>query len=286
MLRLKPKLKHVLLSLFGLLFLLFFIWIWAGIRIGIWTYPQYRRHIWLEEAIPVANALWSHQIKAGDKAAEFSREWRPDLVTRFGPWRDMEWFPGGARDDLRSFIGIEVVAKDGRLVRAAAYSNDGLNNRVFFDTETAGDKGDYNTGFVAFAKRQNAFPAANVPAVQELRDGTTKAGANVEEIVGRLDPNVVVRFGRWELLRWFPETWSGPVHEVYGARIIAKDGVVVYANSDSEIDGLCCTYFDTETPQDKMDFNFAYQKFSAVIQDGERLSIRDISVDPDTSASR
>lgn len=153
MLRLRPRLKGVPLTLIGLVLLFFGIWIWIGIRVGIWTYPQYERHIWVVETIPIAHAFWSHQIKAGDSAAELSRDWSPDFVTQFGPWRDMQWFPRGS---VFSYIGIDAVAKNDRLVSAAAYSDDGLNDRTFFDTETTNDKAAFSVAQEAYVQRLDA----------------------------------------------------------------------------------------------------------------------------------
>src|SRR5215469_6264180 len=99
MLRLKPAIKGALLTLVALMLLLVGFWVWIGIRIGIWTYPQYDRHIWLVETVPVAHELWSHQINAGDNAYALIHEWRPDQITRFGRWVEMQWYPGGAHTD-------------------------------------------------------------------------------------------------------------------------------------------------------------------------------------------
>lgn len=151
--RLKPKLKGAVLAFLGIVLLLFCLWIWIGIRIGIWTYPQYQRHIWLVENIPIAHALWSHQIKAGDSAAELSRDWRPNFVTEFGPWRDMQWYPSGS---TFSYVGIDVIARNGHLVSASAFSDDGLNDRTFFDTETTNDKTAFRAAEEAYVQRLDA----------------------------------------------------------------------------------------------------------------------------------
>ena len=151
--RLKPGLKRALLTLVGLVLLIFCLWIWIGIRIGIWTYPKYQRHIWLVETIPVAHALWSREVHAGDSAAELSRNWKPDDVDQFGPWIQMQWYPGGARTDVIQFIGIRIIAKNGHLVSASAYSDDGLNDKIFFNTRTTNDEAEFNAAYDAYVKR-------------------------------------------------------------------------------------------------------------------------------------
>ena len=142
-----------MLTLAGLVLLLFCLWIWAGVRIGIWTYPQYQRHILLVETVPVAHALWSHQINAGDSATVLSRHWKPDDVNQFGHWIQMQWFPGGARTDAIQFIGICIIAKSGRLVSASAYSDDGLNDRVFFNSWITNDEAEFDLAYDAYVKR-------------------------------------------------------------------------------------------------------------------------------------
>lgn len=142
-----------MLALVGFVLLLFCLWIWVGIRIGIWTYPQYERHICLVNTIPVAHALWSHQINAGDSASELSGNWKPDVVDRFGPWIQMHWFPGGASTDVIQFIGVCIIAQNGRLVSASAYSDDGLNDKIFFNTRTTNDEAEFDAAYDAYVKR-------------------------------------------------------------------------------------------------------------------------------------
>jgi hypothetical protein len=262
MLRLKSELKGAFLTIAGLLLLLFFLWIWIGIRVGIWTWPQYQRHVWLVETTPVAYLLWSHQINAGDSAADLSRDWPPDLINQFGPWKEMTWVPGGARDDELPFIDVGVVAKNGRLVSAAACSDDGLNDRTFFDTETTNDKPEYNAAFEAYVERQDAertLLATNFPILQALWRGNIMPGTNAEKIIETWHPLMTTQFGHWMILRWFPENPSPTTRQVLGVRMIARNGFVVCANSFSD-DGHCSTYFDTEAPQDKEDFDTEYEQ--------------------------
>lgn len=140
--RLKSVLKRVLVSLLAIVFILAGIWIWIGIRIGIWTYPQYDRHIWLVENIPVARAFWRGDIKVGDNVDELIKQWPPSGSNRFDPWVILRWEPGDPNTGI-SFIGISAVAKNGVLVCASAYSDDRLNDRIFFNTMTTNDGAEF-----------------------------------------------------------------------------------------------------------------------------------------------
>src|ERR1700722_13408460 len=94
MLRSRPKLKGALLTLLIIALLLVGTWVWIGIRIGIWTYPEYDRHVWLVENIPVASEFWGGSIKAGDSVEELIQEWPPSMTERFGPWVSLSRVPG------------------------------------------------------------------------------------------------------------------------------------------------------------------------------------------------
>jgi hypothetical protein len=81
----KPELKGSLSTLFTIALVILCIWIWIGIRIGIWTFPQYDRHVWLVSNIPVAHLLWTREIQAGQNADNLIKEWCPDRTAQFGP---------------------------------------------------------------------------------------------------------------------------------------------------------------------------------------------------------
>jgi hypothetical protein len=263
MLRLKPGLRGALLALPGLLLLLVGLWIWIGIRIGIWTYPQYQRHIWLVENTPVAHLLWSHQINAGDNPYALIHEWRPDHVVRFGPWIEMRWFPGGAPDDAISFIGACVIAKDGQLVFASAYSDDGLNNRIFFNTWTTNDEAEFDAAYRTYNEHliaENALLIKGFPMLQQLWQSNIKAGDDAENVIKLWHPALITEFGQWMVLRWFQASSSAATRRVMGVRLIARNGVLVCANSFSD-DGHHSAFFDIETQQDKDDFDSAYDKY-------------------------
>lgn len=148
MARLKSVLKQALVSVLAIVFLLAGIWIWIGVRVGIWTYPQYDRHIWLVKECPIAHDFWAGKIKAGDNVEALIQKWPPHHMDRFGPWVSLDWFPGGPfTNAVISFIGINATAKNGVLVCASAYSDDGGNDRVFFNTVSTNDEADYEAEF-------------------------------------------------------------------------------------------------------------------------------------------
>ncbi len=154
--RLKPELKGALLTLLGIALILVGVWIFIGIRIGIWTPIQYDRYIWLTENLPVADLLWHGEIKAGDDAEQLIKDWRPHEITRFDSWIEMYWFPGGRDTNSISFIGMCVLAKNGKIVLASSYSDDGVDERIFFDTLTPADKTEERTALTAYVDKIRA----------------------------------------------------------------------------------------------------------------------------------
>ena len=142
---LKPELKGALLTLLGVALVLIGFWIYTGIRLGIWTYRDYDRYVWLTANLPVAHALWHDEIKAGDDAKQLITIWRPHQITKFGHWTNLRWYPCGPSTNSISFIGVSVIAKDGILVYASAYSDDGVLNRILFNTMTPAVESEFNT---------------------------------------------------------------------------------------------------------------------------------------------
>lgn len=138
--RLKPELKGALLTLLGMAAILAGIWIYVGIRVGIWTPVQYERYNYLTQNMPVAYLLWHGEIKAGDDAEQLIKDRHPHMLTRYGRWIEMRWYPGGPDTNYISFVGMYVLAKDGKLVEGSSYTDDGVCGRIFFNTLTPADK--------------------------------------------------------------------------------------------------------------------------------------------------
>jgi hypothetical protein len=144
------------------------IWFCIGIRLGIWKPIEYDRYVWLTDNVPIASLLWHHEINAGDDVKKLVATWRPHRVTSFGRWVEMDWYPGGPSKDTISFIGVCIRAQDGVLVYASAYSDDGVLNRVFFNTQAPADETNYNTALGAFLnklhiQREKNAQLANAP---------------------------------------------------------------------------------------------------------------------------
>jgi hypothetical protein len=154
--RLKPELKGALLTLLGIALIFVGVWIFIGCRIGIWTPIQYDRYIWLTENLQIANRLWHGETKAGDDAEILIKDWRPHMITRYGPWIEMRWFPGGRDTNYISFIGMYVLAKNGKLVLASSYTDDGVDERIFFDTLTPADKTEERAALTAYVDKIRA----------------------------------------------------------------------------------------------------------------------------------
>jgi len=154
--RIKPELKGALLTLFGIALILVGLWIFIGVRYRIWTPIEYGRFIELTVNLPVAHLLWEKEIKAGDDAEQLIKEWRPHMITRYGPWIEMRWFPGGPSPDTISFVGIYVLTKNGKLILASSYADDGVDERIFFDTLTPADKVEERAALTAYVDKIRA----------------------------------------------------------------------------------------------------------------------------------
>ena len=159
--RIKPELKGALFALAGVALVHIGVWTFIGLRLRLWSYNEYERYVWLTANLPVARLLWHGEMKTGDDVWEVIKVWRPHMISRFDRWVELSWFPGGPSADGISLIGIRVIAKDGRLVSASSYSDDGLLYREFFDVLTPQEKSEYQAAMKAYvdtlrAERQNA----------------------------------------------------------------------------------------------------------------------------------
>jgi hypothetical protein len=151
--RLKPELKGALLTLFCIALILVGVWIFIGLRRGIWTPIQYERYVWLTENLPVADLLWHGKIKAGDDTEQLIKDRPPHDMTRFGRWIQMYWYPGGPYTNGFSFVGMYALSKDGKLVLASSYSDDGLDERIFFDSLTLANKNEEQAALKTYADK-------------------------------------------------------------------------------------------------------------------------------------
>jgi hypothetical protein len=143
--RLKPELKGALLTLLCIALILIGVWIYVGVRFGIWTPNEYGRFVELTVNLPVAEKLWTGQIKAGDDAEQLIKDWRPHILTRYGSWIEMRWYPGGPLPNVIPLVGIYVLAKNGKLVLASSYADDGLDERIFFNALKPADEKEQRT---------------------------------------------------------------------------------------------------------------------------------------------
>ncbi len=272
--RIKPEIRSALLTLLLLALALVALWVWIGIRVGIWTYPQYDRHLWLIETDPIAHEFWAGHIRAGDNVDALTNNWPPDQTMGHGRWAEAWWRPGDHGGI--SFIGVGAIAKDGVLVEAAAYSDDRLNNRVFFSTWTTNDQADfekasaeYNETRFARFDAENAVLATNFPIFAALSCETITNGSDVQDVTNRWPPDLITQFQPWTVLTWFPKTSSATLLHVVAVRIVAKNGVVVHAttihDNGENFDEI---YF--ESPQDEKDFDSAYEKWEKGLVAGQR----------------
>jgi hypothetical protein len=110
--------KKNLLALLLIALIVAGLWVYTGVRFGLWRPLEYEQYIALPSSLPVAHALWHRQIHAGDHIEQIIKQWQPHQIDRFGPWVQLYWFPGGPSKEFISFIGINAVAKDGVLVHA------------------------------------------------------------------------------------------------------------------------------------------------------------------------
>jgi hypothetical protein len=295
MLRSRPQLKGALLMLLVIALLLVGLWVWIGVRTGMWTFMEYGRNLWLVENTPVLRAFWGGDINAGDSVEEVIDNWPPTKVDRFGPWAHLEWYPGvfsddHLSDDFLSYIGVCAFAKNGVLIYASSYSDDGLNNRVFFNSETTNDWAEYETALKAHSndlRSEYALVATKIPILHEFYEGKIdiKEGDMVEPLIKSWRPSMVTRFGRWTVLRWFPENLPAGAVRLAGMRVIAKNGVVVFMNTFAD-DGHYTVFVDNETPRDKADFDAAYLKYDESLQATNESSLNQRATNETSSPAR
>ena len=150
--RIKPELKGALFTLTFIALVALGVWIYNGLRLGIWTYAQYDRYVWLTENMGVARELWHGSIKAGDDADQFMKMWQPDRVRHFDHWVQMDWYPGGLRKGFTSLIGVTIVADDHVLVKASSWADDGLDDRAFFNTLSSEGESEFRKAFEEYVK--------------------------------------------------------------------------------------------------------------------------------------
>jgi hypothetical protein len=148
--RLKPKLKGALFTLLAVSFVLVGLWIYTGVRLGLWGYYEYARYNWLTANLPVVRELWHENIKAGDNVEELISRQHPHRICRFGRWARLDWFPGGLQKHSISLIGLAVIAKDGVLVEAVSYSDDLVCAKTFFNSLTPEGEKDYRAALEAY----------------------------------------------------------------------------------------------------------------------------------------
>jgi hypothetical protein len=75
---------------------------------------------------------------------------------------------------------------------------------------------------------------------------------------GRVCGDIVDTY--WTVMRWLPKNRSPITERVFGLRIIAKTDILVNAELFSD-DGRGETYFNSETPVDKTEFDAAYEAY-------------------------
>ena len=155
--RIKSELKGALLTLLGIALILVGIWIFIGVRIGIWTPIEYGRFVELTANLPVAQKLWLGEIKSGDDAEQLIKTYRPHHISRYGSWIEMTWYPGGPLPSgTISFVGISVVAKNGKLVFAGSFADDRVDKRIFFNTLTPADETENQADSKAYFEKWQA----------------------------------------------------------------------------------------------------------------------------------
>jgi hypothetical protein len=154
--RLKPELKGAMLALLGVVLVFIGIWVFIGLRFGLWTTVEYDRYLFLTEHLKVAHDLWHREIKAGDDVEELIKNYRPHEIERFDGWAELRWFPDGPSKDTFSFVGMYVLAKDGRLVFGSSYTDDGIDDRIFFYTLTPATDAEYHAAMKSYILKREA----------------------------------------------------------------------------------------------------------------------------------
>jgi hypothetical protein len=98
----------------------------------------------------------------------------------------------------------------------------------------------------------------SMPIARALWHGEVKAGDDLEHVVAKWRPDSVRRFGPWVDLKWYPGGINTNYLSLIGIAVVAKDGVIVRADSYSD-DLLCArTFFNTLSPQAEAEHRAAF----------------------------
>jgi hypothetical protein len=133
--RLKPEIKGALITLFAVALVL------VCFSVVIWLRTPYEEYL--------ADALHWHHIGPGDDVDEVIKDRRPNMIRKFDRWVLLNWIPNRHTPGTISFIGISIIAKDGKVVSAYCYDDDGSLVETFFDTLTTNEIAAYRAAFEA-----------------------------------------------------------------------------------------------------------------------------------------
>jgi hypothetical protein len=88
-------------------------------RYGIWSYKDYCTYMEVRR-YPIGDELWFGRIQAGQDADALAAQHPPRRAHRAGRFVDLQYVVGVPDDGVFYLESLTVVAKDGRLVQAAA----------------------------------------------------------------------------------------------------------------------------------------------------------------------
>jgi len=123
MMSLNPKVK-LGLKTFVLLALLLLLSVWScvGFQLGVWGPAGYRGYKECIGMDPVGSDLWSGRVKPGDSISDLITRRNPFIVSRFGKWTDVEFWPAWGRSCIMTgfYAGprISILAKSDSIVQA------------------------------------------------------------------------------------------------------------------------------------------------------------------------
>lgn len=156
-LQLKGALKTVAL----LFLLLAFLWVYVGLRVGVWGPLGYVHYVQCILGIqPLGYYLWHGEIKQGASLSELTERFRPSSTLHYGEWTELQFTPGCRRTDGRISFGEQIVllARGDSLVRASYGSCTFI--REFFNGMTPADESARQKDFKAYMDQKKEMKAA------------------------------------------------------------------------------------------------------------------------------
>jgi hypothetical protein len=119
----------------------------------VWSFRDYTLYRILTKDYSIGPDLWFGRIAPGQDVEPLIAQSDPYRVARYGPWVELTYYPGSPLPlPGLPFEGVTVLARDGQLVQAVAWSC--TWQRVFFDTLSADESAEWQKATQDYVRSQ------------------------------------------------------------------------------------------------------------------------------------